>query len=311
MRIVFLGTPEVAAKSLEIILSYFPHEVVAVVSQPPARKGRGGKETLSPVHELALKKDLLIFTPESAKDPAFLEALRDLKPDFCITAAYGQFLPQAFLNIPQKGTLNIHPSLLPLYRGAAPVPRAMASGNPRSGVTVAFTVLKMDSGPLVLQKESLFGEDETAQEALHRLFEEGSHLLCEHLEDIAQGKIPLKEQDHTKATEAPKMSSEEAFWDWNLSAKELYARMRAFTPWPGSKCKMKINDDIFDVKILKARPMSETFSENFIFKDSLMAVKCGNGSFMAIEEIQLPDKKPQKVRDFYNGFSKKKVEILF
>jgi methionyl-tRNA formyltransferase len=155
-RVVFLGTPPVAARSLELLLAKSrsggaDFEVAAVVSQPPSRSGRKMKLTPSPVASLAEAEGLRLLTPPSAKDEGFLQELAALRPDLCVTAAYGCFLPQRFLDIPERGTLNIHPSLLPLYRGAAPVQRCLEAGDAVTGVSVAFTVLAMDSGPILRQ----------------------------------------------------------------------------------------------------------------------------------------------------------------
>ena len=182
-RVVFLGTPAVAARSLELLLDASAQgggggfEVAAVVSQPPARSGRKMKLTASPVQTLAEARGIELLTPASAKEEAFLARLDELQPDLCITAAYGCFLPQRFLDIPRFGTLNVHPSLLPLYRGAAPLQRCLEAGDAVAGVSVAFTVLKMDAGPLLRQEERPLVGDEQEPPLLLELFERGTEPL--------------------------------------------------------------------------------------------------------------------------------------
>lgn len=212
-RVVFLGTPPVAARSLELLLQGSrkgrgSFEIAAVVSQPPARTGRKMKLTPSPVHELAEAEGLRLFTPPNAKDEQFLTDLASCEPDLMITAAYGCFLPRRFLDMPKFGTLNIHPSLLPLFRGAAPVQRCLEAGDEVTGVSVAFTVLKMDSGPILRQVHRPLTGDEQAPELLEELFETGTEQLLDALPSVWDGsyKEAQWEQDHDCATEAPKLS---------------------------------------------------------------------------------------------------------
>ena len=214
-RVVFLGTPAVAARSLELLLGASAErggggfEVAAVVAQPPARSGRKMKLTASPVQTLAEARGIELLTPASAKEEAFLARLDELQPDLCITAAYGCFLPQRFLDLPKFGTLNIHPSLLPLYRGAAPVQRCLEAGDPLTGVTVAFTVLAMDAGPVLRQVERPLGGDEMADELLLELFEAGSEQLLDALPSVWDGscEAALAPQDGERATKAAKVDA--------------------------------------------------------------------------------------------------------
>ena len=178
-KVVFLGTPACAARSLDLLIAAANEgrgdfELVAAVSQPPVKQGRKMRLTNSPVHVTAEAAGLPVLTPPNAKDETFLAALAELQPDLCITAAYGCFLPQRFLDMPKFGTLNIHPSLLPLYRGAAPLQRCIESGDALGGVTVAFTVLKMDAGPVLRQQTHPMSGDEQFPELLVEMFEVGT-----------------------------------------------------------------------------------------------------------------------------------------
>lgn len=219
-RVVFLGTPECAARSLELLIAAAADgrgdfELAAVVSQPPARTGRKMRLTNSPVHVTAEEAGLPVLTPPNAKDEEFLTALADLQPDLCITAAYGCFLPQRFLDMPKFGTLNVHPSLLPLYRGAAPLQRCLEAGDAVGGVTVAFTVLKMDAGPVLRQQTRAMEGDEQFPELLVEMFETGTELLIDALPSVWDGSCQevLAPQDNEAATGAKKVQKEEAELD--------------------------------------------------------------------------------------------------
>ena len=275
-RIVFLGTPDVSATCLQKIehASKQPSsnfELIAVVTQPPAPAGRKLKLVSSPVQNLAEILQINCLKPESAKDEEFLDALERLKPDLCITAAYGNFFPKRFLDIPRYGTLNIHPSLLPLYRGAAPIQRCLENGDSVTGVTVAETVLKMDSGPIVAQKRYALKGDEKAPEMHRILFEEGTNLLLQvlphYFEDCnlspkarpeasthpgrseanGQDQQPFQkiEQNHQNATPANKILSTEAYVNLtapSTSARAVHNRVRAFAGWPGVWTYFRVGD---------------------------------------------------------------------
>ena len=245
--IVFLGTPDVAASVLTTLhrASSSPgstFHLSAVVSQPGKPKGRGNKTTPvpTPVEEAARSLGLpqdSILCPSSAKDEAFLSRMRELKPDLCITAAYGNILPQRFLDIPRLGTLNIHPSLLPKYRGAAPVQRAMQDGCPRSGVSVAYTVLKCDAGPILAQQEVEIDPEIQAPELLAQLFDVGARLLLDKLDNVFQGRGGdlAWPQDESQVVHAAKLTKEEGRLNLRSStAQELHDKVRAFAGWPGT-----------------------------------------------------------------------------
>lgn len=233
--LVFLGSPQVAATVLDALFnaSKAPNslfEVAAIVTQPPARRDRGKKLMPSPVAEFALDTGFpsdLIFTPERAGEDTFLSNLRALQPELCITAAYGNILPTKFLNIPPMGTVNIHPSLLPLYRGAAPVQRALQDGAKETGVSLAFTVRALDAGP-VIANETLEVDDQIkAPDLLALLFLEGSKLLIHELPSILDGSARLKAQpqDDSKVTLAPKISVEESWLSFDQEASVLHNKV--------------------------------------------------------------------------------------
>lgn len=230
--LVFLGSPQVSASVLESLLnaSAAPDslfEVSAIVTQPPSRRDRGRKVMPSPVAQHALDCGLpteLIFTPERAGEEMFLSNLRALQPELCITAAYGNILPTKFLKIPSLGTVNIHPSLLPLYRGAAPVQRALQDGVKETGVSLAFTVRALDAGPVIASERFQVDDHIKAPNLLEMLFSRGSELLIHELPSIFDGSARAKAQpqDDSKATLAPKIMPEESWLSFNQEASALH-----------------------------------------------------------------------------------------
>ena len=326
-RVVFLGTPSVAARSLELLLAGAREgrggfEVAAVVSQPPARSGRKKVLTPSPVHALAEAEGVPLFTPPNAKDDAFLSALADLKPDLCVTAAYGCFLPQRFLDLPAFGTLNIHPSLLPLYRGAAPVQRCLEAGDPLTGVTVAFTVLAMDAGPVLRQVERPLGGDEMADELLLELFEAGSEQLLDALPSVWDGscEAALAPQDGERATKAAKVQADEAEVRLDeLSAATVHNRLRGFAGWPGVWTMLALGDGKPPVraKILRTQlppaPDEEPTGgggaaagpgDRLVrLNGKSLELTCSDGSVLRVQQLTLPGKKPCDAKSFWNGLN--------
>ncbi|KAG2383893.1 uncharacterized protein HKW66_Vig0256750 [Vigna angularis] len=233
--LVFLGAPQVSAIVLDTLLnaSASPHslfEVAAIVTQPPARRDRGKKLALSPLATHALDRGFspdLIFTPDKAGDDVFLSNLKALQPHLCITAAYGNILPTKFLDIPPLGTVNIHPSMLPLYRGAAPVQRALQDGVKETGVSLAFTVRALDAGPIIATETIQVDDQIKAPDLLELLFHKGSELLIRELPSILDGSAILKAQpqDDSKATLAPKINSDESWLSFDEEAYVLHNKV--------------------------------------------------------------------------------------
>uniref|UniRef100_A0A0E0N0Z0 methionyl-tRNA formyltransferase n=1 Tax=Oryza rufipogon TaxID=4529 RepID=A0A0E0N0Z0_ORYRU len=290
-NIVFLGSPQVAASVLETLLvaSESPDssfQVSAVVTQPPAAKNRGRKLMPSAVAQLALDRGFpgdLIFTPERAGEEAFLSDLKEVRPELCITAAYGNILPQRFLDIPPYGTVNIHPSLLPLYRGAAPVQRALQDGVEETGVSLAYTVRALDAGP--------------APELLAILFNLGSKLLLHELPSILDGtaKEKAKPQDDSKITHAPKLNSDESWLSFNQEAKLLHNKLVNQNGEP----------DVLEIKVISTKACAscdKTGDGNeVLFSGNSLLIPCGGSSCLEVVELQLPGKKVTTARDFWNG----------
>lgn len=311
-KVVFLGTPQVAAEALKILLSSQLIKIILVVSQPPSRSSRNGKETPSPTHTLALDAGIPVLTPDSAKNSEFLADLKELEPDLCITAAYGNFLPKDFLNIPKFGTLNIHPSLLPLYRGAAPVQRCIERGDKVTGVTILHTVLAMDAGPILAQEEYLLDNKIKAPELLMELFEKGAHLLLKSLPMLFLNQAHLKEQEHSKATKADKISPSEGILNFTESAETLHNKVRAFAGWPGTRATILLNHESVNIKVLTTSTQENSLKlakGEFSFSQNALCICCGDGNILKILELQLPGKKALTAKEFQNGLQGKTIKL--
>jgi methionyl-tRNA formyltransferase len=320
-RLVFLGTPDVAALVLEKLLAAarLPHasfEVAAVVSQPGRPRGRKRVAQPSPVEQLALDAGLpaaAILCPERANDPAFLDALRALAPDLCLTAAYGNYLPPAFLRIPARGTLNIHPSLLPAYRGAAPVQRSLEDGAAATGVSLLYTVREMDAGPVLAQRRVEVDPDVQAPALLRELFSLGTELLLERLDSVwagaaGEGAAP---QDAAAATHAPKLAREEGRLDFARPAAACHNKVRGFAGWPGTYHTFELcggadaGVEEVELKVLQTRVGGGGGgggADNVVeFAGDALRVLCGDGRTLEILEVQAPGRRPVAARDFANG----------
>ena len=233
MKILFLGTAEFACPSLEALLAS-PYELLGVITQPDRPRGRGQKLVPSPVKSLALKANLPIYQPEKVREPSFLKVLEPLRPDLMVVVAYGQILSAAVLSIPPSGCVNVHGSLLPKYRGAAPIVRAILGGESRTGITTMFMDPGMDTGPILLTEETEIAEEDTAGTLHDRLSQMGARLLLRTLESLEASALTPRPQDHSQATYAPKIEKEESRIDWKAPARQLFNLIRGFDPWPGA-----------------------------------------------------------------------------
>ena len=325
-RVVFLGTPEVAAASLQTIYDATqsdpacPFEVVGVVTQPPKRRKRRGKEIPSPVGLVAEELDIPVLCPDKAKDKDFLDALEnDMRPDLCITAAYGQYLTKRFLGMPQYGTLNIHPSLLPRWRGASPVQRSLQAGDQPIGVTVLFTVSKMDAGPIVAQEEYDVGADEQATTVLPHLFDVGTKLLLDAMPDVISGEITMDNAQHQNEEEVVNAamidSSEGELKVWKEDATTCHNKARGFSMWPSTYMYFQIGDDgdgdddssePVRVKILKTHVVDEKVEPTQVVelgpkKGDGLRIVCHDGSVLEALQVQPATKKAMDAKSFMNG----------
>lgn len=321
-KLVFLGTPEVAAQTLGLLLeaSAAPGaswEVAAVVTQPAQMMGRGSKRVLtpSPVAVLAERAGLLVLAPEKAKDDAFLVALETMQPCLCVTAAFGQWLPKRFLAIPRCGTLNIHPSLLPRWRGASPIQRSLEAGDEEVGVSVLWTVAKMDAGPLAAQSRRRLNGDEKAPLLLEEMFAEGTSLLLGLLPSVLAGECtPATSavQDEANVVAADKITVEEAQVCFGTdSAATVHHRVRGFAGWPGVWSLFQTGDGGAEERVKLVTTRIANLAELppgyaggpavAVVEKGRLLVPCADGSVLEVVELQAPGKKTLGARAFANG----------
>jgi len=232
LRAIFLGTPEFAIPSLRALRDKV--ELLAVVTQPDRPQGRGRKVAPPPVAQVARELGVPVLQPVKLRDPAVVEALRALRPDVIVTVAYGKIIPPQILTLPPLGCINVHPSLLPKYRGASPIQAALANGERETGVTIMYQSEALDAGDIILQRRVPIAPDDTAQTLEARLAEEGAHALVEALVLIADGKVPRLPQDESQTTYAGKLTKESGRIDWTQSATALVNFIRAMDPWPSA-----------------------------------------------------------------------------
>lgn len=300
MKIVFMGTPNAAVPSLEKILRD-GHEVVAVYTQPDRPAGRGNKLTASPVKEFALHNNLDVFQPTKIKTSEALETFKSHKADVVVVVAYGRILPQTFLEAFPKGAINVHFSLLPKYRGAAPVNWAIVNGEPKTGVTTMKMDVGLDTGDILLIRETEIGADENAIDLMLRLSLVGAELLSETLQSFDE-LIP-QSQNHSEATLAPIMKKEDGIINWNFTAREISNRVRGFQPFPtsftyfqGKKMTIWKAEDL-QISDYKFQIVGEVLEA----KSDKLFIGCGNQTVLQIKELQIEGKKRMTTRDFLNG----------
>ena len=234
MRIVFCGTPSFAVPTLKHLLAQTEFEVLAAITQPDRPRGRGMQVTASPVKETALAAGVPVHQPEKIRSPECEEILRRLSPDCIVIIAYGQIIPARLLPIPKLGWINLHASLLPKYRGAAPVQWAIAKGETQTGLTTMRIDSGMDTGDILLQERMDIAVDDTTPSLATRLAEAGAPLMAETLRGLSAGTLVAERQEHEQASYAPLLKKSDGNIDWTRPASEIYNRMRAFTPWPGA-----------------------------------------------------------------------------
>jgi methionyl-tRNA formyltransferase len=234
MKVVFCGTPQFAVPTLKYLLTQPEFDIAAVLTQPDRPRGRGMEVSFSPVKEAALAASVPVHQPQKVRRPEVRELLERLAPDCIVIIAYGQIIPASLLTIPHHGWINLHGSLLPKYRGAAPIQWAIANGETKTGLTSMRIDAGMDTGNMLLQTEMEIGPSETTPELASRMADAGAPLMVETLRGIAAGALAPRPQNHAEATLAPVLKKEDGRIDWNRPANEIYNRQRAFTPWPGT-----------------------------------------------------------------------------
>ena len=305
---MYLGTPQFAVPTLDRIVQA-GHEVAAVFTQPDRPKGRGQKDAMPPVKEAALRLGLPVHQPERVRRPEVVEQLRALGPEAMVVVGYGQIIPQAILDIPPKGIINVHASLLPKYRGAAPIQWAIARGETRTGVTTMKIDAGLDTGDMLLTWETEIGPEETAVELGDRLAVAGADLLVRTLAELGSGMpqnvIPQK-QDEAQATWAPILKKEDGRIDFSMSAREIVNRVRGLVPWPG--CYGSLRGQRFH--IWKAKQAEGVFHGGHLHvAGKKLYAGCKEGSIELLE-VQLEGKKRMTAAAFLNGFMLSDGEAL-
>lgn len=294
MKIVFLGTPDFAVESLQAVYDA-GHEILAVVTQPDKERNRR-EVTFSPVKQRALDLGLKVLQFSKIREEGE-EILRELAPDVMVTCAYGQIISQSILDIPKYGVINVHASLLPLFRGSSPIQWAILTGQKRTGVSIMRTALQVDSGDVLLQKSVDIGEDETAGELFDRLANLGAEALVEGLGLIESGRAVFTPQDHSKATHYPMLSKEDGHIDWNSNAQEILCKIRGMNPWPSAYC--YLDGKIF--KIWRAKVAQDELGIGEIqIQGKSMKIGCGDGAIEALE-VQLEGKRRMDTASFVAG----------
>ena len=304
MTLVFLGTPSFAVPTLEAIAAA-GHKVSAVFTQPDRPKGRGGQLAASPVKEAALRLGLPVHQPERVRRPEVVDQLKQLNPDAMVVVGYGQIIPQSIIDIPRHGIINVHASLLPKYRGAAPIQWAIANGEKRTGITTMRIDAGLDTGDMLLKWETDIGPEENALELGQRLAAAGAQLL---VRTLSENPAPVK-QDSSQSTLAPILKKEDGLIDWNWPAEKIFNRTRGFLPWPGAFSSFRNQG----FHIWKARATADPGSGHpgrlRPIKKRLL-IDCGAGSALEAVEVQIEGRKRMPAEAFLNGHHLNENETL-
>ena len=309
MRVIFMGTPDFATGTLEEIVKA-GHEVVGVVTQPDKPKGRGKTMMPTPVKETALKYNLPVYQPRKVREPEFVELLRSLKPDVMVVAAFGQIITKEILEMPKYGCINVHASLLPAYRGAAPIQWAVINGDKESGVTIMQMDEGIDTGDMIEKAVVPIAEDETGGSLFDKLSHTGAKLCVKVLRDLEEGTAVREKQPEESTTPYAKMIDKKmGEVDWKKSAKEIEQLIRGLNPWPSAYTKVHGKT----LKLWKAKVLLETSQMKpgqivKVTKDSL-AVQTGQG-MLEIQELQLEGKKRMDTSSFLRGYALAEGESL-
>ncbi len=302
MRIVFCGTPEFAVPSLRRLAAEPGFTVETVIAQPDRPRGRGGHVQAPPVKDAALALELHVFQPEKIRSDSAFSFFQKLNPDVAVIIAYGQIIPQRLIDIPRFGWINLHGSLLPKYRGAAPVNWAIASGEARTGLTTMQIDAGMDTGPTLLRWETEIGADETAPELAARMAEAGAPLMVETLRGLEAGTLKPQPQDHSQHSLARLLKKEDGRVDWQQPAQVIYNRMRGFAPWPGAYTTFRGQTcHIWGKPALSAPATGGTAPGMIVAEAGHWFVACGENTRLALTEVQLEGRKRLPARDFANG----------
>lgn len=310
MRIVFMGTPDFAVGSLQALCESGKHEILAVVTQPDRPKGRGNKLLQTPVKEYALEQGLTVYQPQKVKIPEFVELLHELQPELIVVAAFGQFLSKEILELPKYGCINVHASLLPKYRGAAPIQYAIIKGEKESGVTIMQMDIGMDTGAMLDKVVVPIAENTTMGELHDALREQGAALLLQVIDKIATGTAVAEPQDNEQATYATLLDRSMEHIDWSKTAQEVHNLIRGFNPAPSTFTKLP-NGKSLKIWGSKMTDKSSAAAAGTVIETGKHSffVACGEG-VLEITEVQPESKKRMPAQVFLNGRGVQEGDLL-
>lgn len=308
--LVFLGTPAFAVPTLQRLVES-GRSVKAVFTQPDRPRGRGGQVSPSPVKEAAQRLGLCVSQPERVRRPEVVEQLRAMNPDVMVVVGYGQIIPQNVIDIPPLGIINVHASLLPKYRGAAPIQWAIANGEEITGVTTMRINAGLDTGDILLKWETVIGPEENAPELSERLSHAGADLLIQTLAGLESGSLQPEPQDHSQASLAPILKKEDGQIDWSVPAKNIYNRARGFLPWPGAYSRFR--GQLFHV--WRAKPLAieepeKRFPGTLYSVGNRLVAACGHATGLELLEVQIEGRKRLPAAAFLNGHRLTDDEVL-
>lgn len=308
MKMIFMGTPHFAVSILESLIDGKEYEIVGVITSPDKPVGRKQELTPPPVKTAAQKNSISVLQPERIKNPDFAQKIKDLNPDIIVVAAYGKIIPADILSIPKNGCVNIHASLLPKYRGPAPIQAAIIEGEKETGITIMLMDEKMDTGPTLSQRSIVLDPQETAETLHNKLSKLGADLLADTLPKYLRKEIQPQPQDDSLASYCKMITREDGKLIWNKSSKELDRQVRAFTPWPGTFAFYNIQPNkrikITKVEVYQKEVATPDNSEcpygKIIFLPDTLLVKTGDG-WLSLLEVQLEGGQLMNAKDFMNG----------
>nr|WP_321530546.1 methionyl-tRNA formyltransferase [uncultured Desulfuromonas sp.] len=306
IRVVFMGTPDFALETLHGLIESGV-QMVGVYTQPDRPKGRGKKLAAPPVKDLALEHDIPVFQPQKLRDEEAVKQLRSLSPDLIVVVAYGQILPQAVLDIPKYGCINVHASLLPRHRGAAPINKAIVDGDPTTGVTTMMMDVGLDTGDMLVKKSLSIHPDETAGQLHDRLAPLGREAMDETLARLCAGTLSREKQDDSLSTYASMMKKEDGCIDWRKEARQIHNLVRGLDPWPGAYTLL----DGQTLKLAKTRCVEGQGEPGQVLEacGETVIVACGQGA-LQLGALQLPGKKMLSAADFLRGRGLEKGNVL-
>ena len=305
MKIVFMGTPDFAVPCFEALVKS-EYDIIGVFTNPDKKKGRGYAVSMPPVKETALLNGVKVFQPKTLRSDESYEILKELAPDLIVVVAYGKILPKNILELPPMGCINVHGSLLPKYRGAAPIQWSIINGEEITGITTMYMNEGLDTGDMLLQEEVSIGENETSGELFDRLCKVGSELLIKTIKGIEKGSIKRVKQRDEEATYAPMLTKEISRIDWTKNARDIHNLVRGLNPWP--KAFTMLDGKV--LKIYKTNVLQNVIGKPGEIKSlDPFIVCCGDGNAIKILELQFDSRKRMRAEDFFRGYKNRKINF--